>query len=187
MTETAVSLKPTLLLALCPHSSFPFSHPATWAELHCTEGTNFTLHSQTVSPTISPTLAPFRTRVTDWGLFHLLWRTRTSEQSSHTFLRPRTRQGMITTQVSASQTHSYWHFRLDCTVGLLCFIVWSVKYWFADSLTGCQLTLCMRWVWCWKLLPTVQELLSSPVSGNQIIVALEQWCLSLKLLCSVRF
>lgn len=69
-TETAVSLKPTLLLALCPESSFPISHPATWTKLRHAERTSIFPQREAPPPAVRELRHPERTAVTDQGLFH---------------------------------------------------------------------------------------------------------------------
>lgn len=69
--QTAVSLKPTLLLALCPESSFPISHPATWTKLRHAERTSI-FTQRAAPPTAAWAQTPFRTPVTDRGLLHPL-------------------------------------------------------------------------------------------------------------------
>lgn len=88
-----MSLKPTLLLALCPESSFPFPHPATWTKLrHAERASIFT--QRPAPPTAVTAQTPFRTAVRE-DLFHPLCceeRTQTSHQ-----IHQRSR-GMISTQ-----------------------------------------------------------------------------------------
>lgn len=53
--STAVSLKPTLLLAPCPEGLFPFSHPATWTGLRHTERERRSFLTESADSTSSTT------------------------------------------------------------------------------------------------------------------------------------
>lgn len=82
--QTAVSLKPTLFLALCPESSFPISHPATWTKLRHAERTSI-FTQRAAPPTAAWAQTPFRT-ICYWPrtfTFSLLWRTQTSQLTCH--------------------------------------------------------------------------------------------------------
>ena len=141
-----MSLKPTLLLALCPESSFPFPHPATWTKLRHAERTSI-FTQRPAPPTAVTAQTPFRTAVRERRPFPSseLWRKDTNIPSDPSQSSEKQRYHLHSNcdRMSACQMPRYsYQSVLSLSICLLYCAFW---YWSADFWTVCLMTHCCVW------------------------------------------